>query len=281
MTDSKEKDSTGDNPEQAAKPDTTKQVSEPESAATDDKPKPEPEATQEEKAKPDVSEISIDEIFDRDDVKRTLQSGIDRAVAKEQRKATEDSRQRERAAYEKAERDEIKKLREEEDFDQIGRRAADKADVEERTMESLRQAGNIISQVTTEQYERELGEETVARIRSDVDIRGGSIVDFGYALAEEKTKRERDSAVKETSSKLREEFKEDMEALRTELGVKTRSKAAAEGETPVESVSGGTSGSQTSEEETWESMTDKYNAGEITGEEYAPFRAAHEKERRQ
>lgn len=281
MTDSENKDSKGEDQE-AAESEDTKQTSETDSAATDEKEtKSESEATQEEKAsEKDASEISIDELLERDDLKRYVQSQKDTAVAKAERKASDDQRQRERLAHEKAEREDMRKLREEEDYETIGKRTADKAEVEERTLESLRQAGGIISSVAMERYGRDLGEEAVARIQKENEDRGGDIVSLMTALGEEKTHREVDKATKTIGDKLEEKFSTDMDALRAELGVKTRSEATDKGETAVKDVSGGTSSAQTGEEETWETATDKFNAGEITEEEYKPFRDAHNKERR-
>ena len=280
MTDSEKKDSTGE--DQAAESEDTKQTSETDSAATGEETKSESEATQEEeKAKEkDVSEISLDELLERDDLKRYVQSVSDRATAKAERKLTEEQKQRERIAREEAEREEMRKLREEEDYETIGKRMSDKAEVEERTLESLRQAGGIISSVAMERYGRELGEETVERIQRENVERGGDIVTLMQSLGDEKARRQVESATKSIGKSLEEKFTADMDALRTELGVKSRSEAAAKGEAPVKGVSAGSSSAQTGEEETWASMTDKYNAGEVTEEEYKPWREAHEKERR-
>ncbi|KKK56081.1 hypothetical protein LCGC14_3068100, partial [marine sediment metagenome] len=73
-------------------------------------------------------------------------------------------------------------------------------------------------------------------------------------------------------------FEDKFEAMKTDRLVKERS-VEAENTGPVEKVSGTPPVQKGSEEpETWESMVDKYNAGEISWEEMEPVQKEHDKE---
>lgn len=280
MADSPENkvDQTGDN-QDAVKPE-TKPETQPDETATDGTPKKsDQEVASEETTKLDASKISLEELLEREDIKRALQSVSDRARASERKMLEAEQKKREFEAKEQSEVEEERRLRETEDYETLGRRTATKAEAEERLMESLRAAGDIIGTATIERYIRELGEETVAKIQRDVRDRGGNLVDLQDELAMERQRRAVSTATKDAAEKIKSEVKEDIEALRAELGVKERSEAATKGETAVGEVSGGKSKPQTEEEDTYEAMSIKYGHGDITREEFLPYLEAHEKER--
>ena len=277
MADSPEKADLQGDPD-AVKPE-TETVTQPDETATDSTSKESAqEVTQEEKTKSDVPEVSFEELLKRDDIKKAIQSHGDSMAAKERKTFKDEQRQRDVEARERSEADEERRLRESEDYDALGRRSAAKQEAEERLMESLRAAGDVIGTATTERYSRELGEETVARIQGEVRDRGGNLVDLADELALERQHRAVDTATKDVADKVKEDVGKDIEALRAELGVKTRSEATAEGETAVEEVSGGKAKPQTEEEKTYNQASKEFGLGEITREEFLPFKEAHEKE---
>ena len=277
MADSPEKADPQGDPD-AVKPE-TETATQPDETAADSTPeKSDQEVTPEEKTKLDISEVSLDELLKRDDVKKALQSHGDSMAAKERKTIVGEQRQRDVEARERLEADEERKLRESEDYDALGRRSAAKQEAEERLMESLRAAGEVIGTATVERYSRELGEETVARIQGEVRDRGGNLVDLADELALERQHRAVDTATKDVADRVKADVGKDIEALRAELGVKTRSEAAAEGETAVEEVSGGKSKPQTEEEKSYIKASEEFGRGDMTREEFLPYKEAHEKE---
>ncbi len=277
MADSPEKEDQQGDPD-TVKPE-TETATQPDETVTDDtSKKSDQEVTPEEKTKSDVSEVSLKELLKRDDIKKAIQSHGDTMAASERKRITGEQRQRDVEARERSEADEERRLRESEDYDALGRRSAAKQDAEERLMESLRAAGEVIGTATTERYSRELGEETVARIQGEVRDRGGNLVDLADELALERQRRAVDTATKDVADKVKEDVGKDIEALRAELGVKTRSEAATEGKTAVEEVSGGKAKPQTEEETSYVEASIKFGLGEMTREEFLPFKEAHEKD---
>ncbi len=250
---------------------------------------PEPEATPApaaepapEPAKPSLSDYSLDELLEHSGLKehietiasRSAQSASDKAEARAVQQAKQNAANA-RTAAETARRNELVK---EENFDQIGREEVEKAEAQERSAESLIQAGLIIGQTSAEQYARVLGEETVDRILQEQAALGGGVGNVQKAFADEVTKRAVEKATEGAFEKATKALDEKFEARLEEAGLARREEeTAATG--PVEKVSG-TPPIQESPEEpkTWETMVDKFNAGEISWVEMEPVQIEHDKE---
>lgn len=271
-----ETDETGTPPETKENP--------PAASEPDADPKPEAKLPEkEEPASPSVDDFSLDDLLERSDLKehieRRAQSAGDSAAARAETRLMTESKTRETAVKTAAETAERKKLIADENFDEIGRQEAAKAEANERLMESLSMAGEVIGRATTERYSQELGEEAVDRIIKEQDAAGGNVIDLNRALAEESTKRAVEKATGTAIEEAEERFGKKLEATLTDRGVKERSKEAAE-TGPVEKVSGSQAEvKDTGEEDTYESMSEAYGKGEKTYEEFKPFKDAHDKAR--
>ena len=241
---------------------------------------PDSEATPEgEPAKPSVDDIPLETFLEREDVKRYVQSVSDKATARSETRSVELAKKRETEARSSADLAERKKLVENEEFDELGRRDAAKLEAEERLLESLEVAGGVISQVTAKRYAEELGEETVERIVKENNDRGGTIVDMTTALAEEATKRAVLNATGTAVDDAEKRFEEKLEARLAEAGLQKREEATKE-TGPVEKVSGAPASTPDSDEaETYESMSEKYGRGEASWDELLPYKKEHDAER--
>lgn len=250
---------------------------------------PEPEATPApaaepapEPAKPSLSDYSLDELLEHSGLKehietiasRSAQSATDKADARAVQQAKQNAANA-RAAAETTRRN---TLVEEENFDQIGREEVTRAEAQERSEEALAQAGILIGQTSADQYTRVLGEETVDRILQEQAALGGGVGNVQKAFADEVTKRAVEKATEGAFERATKALDEKFEARLAEAGLaKREEEVAATG--PVEKVSGTPPVQESSEEpKTWETMVDKFNAGEISWVEMEPVQIAHDKE---
>ena len=281
MADPKEEGLPAEKPEEG--PPETPDETPPAEGAPDATPKPEatPAPAEEptpELAKPSLDDAPLDDILAREDVKRWGQSVRDRATSLAESKAEDLQRKRETdvAAVEAADR--RQKMVENEEFDTIGREEVAKSEANERFMESLAKAGEAIGAATATRYAQELGEETVDRIIAEHGASGGSIIDLNRAFAEEATKRAVERATKGAIGDQIKELDERFEARLAEANLGKREEEVVDSG-PVDKISGTPPAPATpSEEKTWETEVDRYNAGEITWEEMAPYQEAHDKE---
>ena len=269
-----------DNPPAANEPDVTPQpeatpAPAPEAAPAAEEPTPEP-------AKPSLSDYSLDELLEHSGLKehietiasRSAQSATDKAEAR----ATQQARQDAANARADADASKRRKLVEEENYDQIGRDEVEQAEANERLRKSLSTAQMAIAEQTTAQYTRELGEETVDRIIEELRGSETGIAGLQKAFADEVTRRAVENTAKGAIEEATKTLDEKFEARLAEAGLAKREEEVAT-TGPVEKVSGTPPVQKDSEEpETWETMVDKFNAGDITWTEMEPFQIAHDKE---
>lgn len=266
--------------EQAApegKVEDTSQSAAPEAKAPEAKPAAEQAKPEEQQAGPSEEDLPLDTLLRREDVKRTIQSAADRAYEKASKRFREEAERRSRDLDVERESAERKRLIDEGDYETLGRQEATRAQQQERTYESLRQAGSVISQATAERYNETLGEETVDQIIREVGSRDGNIVDLNLELA----KAERERAVGKATQDVRAEFeakmKLELDALRAELGSQRRSEVGAQGS---EKISGAPAETRTPTEElTYEKASAAYGHGELSWAEFKPILDEHNKDR--
>ncbi len=264
----------------ASEPDVTPQpeatpAPAPEAAPAAKEPAPEP-------AKPSLSDYSLDQLLEHSGLKehietvasRSAQSATDKAEAR----AAQQVKQNAANARAEAEASKRRKLVDEENFDQIGRDEVERAEANERLMESLSTAGAAIAQQTTERYTQELGEETVDRIIREQAAANTGVVGLQKAFADEVTRRTVETATKGAVEEATKALDERFEARLAEAGLaKREEEVAATG--PVEKVSGTPPVQEGSEEpKTWETEVDKFNAGKISWPEMQPYQIQHDKE---
>jgi len=274
-----------ENPETGTPPETPEN---PPVANEPDVTPPEPEATPapegEEPAKPSLDDFSLDDLLGRSDLKEHLdkvaQSAGDRAAARAETRFEDKAQRAQEVAQASADSEERRKLIASEDYDEIGRQEVAKAEARNRSLESLTQAGEAIAQETVKRYTKVLGEETVERVleeQSDAVYRGDAVA-IAQALGEAATQKAVGKATADAIAEAAKALDEKIEARLVEAGLAKREEEAAT-TGPVEKVSGTPPVQKGSEEpETWESMVDKYNAGEISWEEMEPVQKEHDKE---
>ncbi len=243
-----------------------------------------PEATpaptgDEEPATPSIDEIPLEKLLKVEGVKRALQSVSDTATSKAEARFKQLAKEQADEARAEAEVARRRKQVADEDFDAIGRDEVERDAAKERLQESLELAGGVISQVAATRYTETLGEETVDKIANEIRERGGNVIDLTTALAEEATKRAVKQATGVAIDEAEQRFDTKLEARLAEAGLEKRGKDA-ETTGPVAEVSGTPPDTTVSdEEETYESMSEKYGTGEVAWEELLPFKEAHDKER--
>lgn len=223
-----------------------------------------------------LEEYSIEEILKaREDVSKFVQSTKDKAATAVEKKIREELSRRESANKSKAEEEELRRLIEDQDFEEIGRRRVDKMREEDDLQSQAVEFSSLLERTIREHPEvAELGEEVVKEVFDAVKAGGGNAVDFMAGLFRKRS----ETALVVERKAVREELMTEVDAKFAELGLAKREKADESGETPAKDISGGTGGA-TKPPETWEEATDRFNAGDLPWEDYKPFYDAHEKER--
>lgn len=224
-----------------------------------------------------LGDYSIEEILKaREDVSKFVQSTKDKAATAVERKIREEITRRESANKSKAEEEELRRLIEEQDYEEIGRKRVDKMREEDDLQSQAVEFSSLLERTIREHPEvAELGEEVVKEVFDAVKAGGGNAVDFMAGLFRKRS----ETALVAERRAVREELMTEVDAKFAELGLAKREKADDAGETPAKDVSGGTGG-PTKAPETWEEATDRFNAGDLPWDDYKPFYDAHEKERK-
>ena len=181
-----------------------------------------------------ISGLDEDKLSKLPALERRLQSLKDKEAARIERQYRERARTEAERRRREAEEREWQALEETEDFDAIGRRTAQSRAEQRRMAEAAGMVSGVIEQRLKDKPEfKALGEETIERIYEQVREDGGTIDDFAVALGKEVTKRE----VSTVASEIQKQMKEEMEALRVELGLSKRSNDEDEGNAPARDVS--------------------------------------------
>ena len=237
------------------------------------------ESSTKDETEKEVSQITLEDLMERDDVQRAIQSVSDRAVAKAEKRLSDKVKTTAETARLQVEADEKKKLVEEGDFETLGQREADKMKLTEDFLENAAKFGIAFTTKMREQYSPILGETETERIIDEVDNNRGSIVDLTTALSSASQQKAVSSATEKAVKEVRDEMKADFEALKTELGVTKRSEDVKKGETSSSTVSKTRSETASTEEMTYETASAQFGDGDMSWEEFKPFRDQHDKER--
>jgi hypothetical protein len=248
---------------------------------TEAKTETEQSVTEEEKSSEteEVAPVTLEDLLERKDVQRAIQSVSDKAVAKAEQRLSDKAKSQSESTRQKALDDEKRKLVEEGDYETLGQREADRMKFTEELMDHAAKFGVAFTTKMREQYSPLLGEQETERIIDEVENSQGSIVDLTTALSSASQKIAVSSATDKAVKSARDEMKADFDALKAELGVKVRSDDADKGETSSAVVSGTRSETASTEELTYESASAKYGEGDMSWEEFKPFRDQHDKER--
>lgn len=257
-----------------------KQTTEQTEAKTETEQSETEESSTKDETEKEVSQITLNELMEREDVQRAIQSVSDRAVAKAEKRLSEKAQSRESAAHDKVIEDEKRKLVEEEDFDTLGRHEADKMKLTEDFLDHATKFSAVITSEWRKQYSPILGEEETDRLIDEVEaIPRSSIIDVVTALSNASQQKAVSSATAKAVKEATDKMKTDFEALKTELGVGKRSEDVKKGETSSSAVSKTRSETASTEEMTYETASTMYGEGDMSYEEFKPFKDQHDKER--
>ena len=230
----------------------------------------------------DPSSIPLEELLKREDVRKAIQSEKDREIAKERRTVEEKRRKEAQAEDLRAAESRKRRLIEERDAEGL-------LNLEETELRETDELGKAVKTVsaTIETVVKDhpdfasLGHDRIEEIYDDIRRGGGNVVDFTLRLAEERRRADVAKATKEATASIPDMVAKEVEAKLIEAGVIKRSAETEKGNVPVEKVSGAGSPKQVQGDLTWEQAADKYNDGEMTWEDYRPFRDEHLKQQKQ
>lgn len=226
-------------------------------------------------SKIDTSKIPLESLLEREDLNRHLQSLKDREASRIENKLRQDAIRREEEARKAAEAAERVQLLQDEDYDALGRREADRMRDEAAFLDAATKISQQVETALKEHPEfRVLGEETIEQVYGEVRSKGGNIIDFTTALSQKR----REHDVSSLGEQLRKEQREELDALLTERGLGKREEQVAAAETVVAGVSGATAGSG-QKPLTYEQASQAYGEGDLSYAEFKPFLDAHNKER--
>src|SRR3990172_250828 len=216
-----------------------------------------------------------------DEVRRVVQSEKEKELARERRRVQDEARQRARAEGAREAEEERRRLAELEDLEGLGQLELDRI----RDANTLLKAADQIT-ATLEEIVRQdpdlkvLGEDRMAEIYDSVQRRKGSIHDLEKELWRARAKLDVDEALAESSKTIEERVREEVEAALTSAGVKIRTEEVEKGRGASAAVSGGAAPRASQEEMTYEKASTAYGDGEMSWEEFKPYKDAHEKQRR-
>jgi hypothetical protein len=221
--------------------------------------------------KPKTAEEIKAELLASEEVKRQIQSEKDKEIAKEKRRLAKEARERDRQEALRKAAIEKQRLREEEDYEGLGKLYAD----EER---EAKEAGETWIRENPE-YVSALGEDRVDEIIESVKSRRGNFYELQFELG----KALADKRVADTTGNLEKSItdrvNEAVEAALASAGVQKRTEDAEKGEAAVESVAVGGSPRTSSEKMDYKRSAELYGLGLRSWEEHKPFFEQHQKER--
>lgn len=218
-------------------------------------------------------------LLESDLISREIQSRKDREIAEYERKRRADESKQRELERRRLEEEEEQALLEAKDYQGLGERYAKTKTETKKAKEEAAKFNELVIAATHEIPEiADLGDERIQEIRNEIANKKGSVVDLQTALFRAAREKVVAQEVERNSSTLRDELKQEMEALRLELGGKTRSAEASDGEIPPASAAAAGSRPAAQGQLKWSEAADQYNAGDMSWEEYKPYKEAHDKE---
>lgn len=231
-------------------------------------------------ARPELRPRSEEEFLESETFKRAVQSATDRGIAAERRRIQAEATKRAQADAQRAAAEERRRIIEEDDADAL-------LDLEKA---NLREADSILDAVqrvtaAVEQLAREdpdlkvLGEDKMNEIIESVQRRPNvTIYDIAKELHRARAAMDVDQAISKTTQTIEERVAQEVEARLAAAGVESRSQAGDIGASAA--VSGGAAPRPSQEEMTYEKASTLFGEGEMSWDEFKPFREAHEKARK-
>lgn len=237
----------------------------------------------------DLSKVDLGEILEKrpdlrdyflnkdEGVKRAIQSAKDVEIAREKRRLSSEARQREEERSQQEEIAERRRLLDAEDYEALGKLEAEK----ESQNEILRTANKAVNarylgEVRKSAEFAPLGEDRIEQIIADATAANGTLLDVTSRLSEARRGLDVEIAAREANKDIDVRVREAVEAAMASAGVQKRTDEPG----ASESVSGGTKPREQTGEMTHEKASEMYGNGEMSWEEFQPFRDAHDKQRR-
>ena len=220
-----------------------------------------------------------DDFVETEEFKRAVQSAKDREISRAETSRRNEERRTRDEERKRLDREERKALVDAQDYEALGKRAAAEDEADEDLKKAATEYNTMVQDALQQVPEfRELGAARLEEIRSSVSSRGGSIVDLVTEYSREYATFKTNQAVNKATKAVKSEFDDEMDALRTELGAKTRSRSVEDGETAPASIAK-SEGRDAPRDETYESASQQFGEGDMSWEQFRPIKEAHDKER--
>ncbi len=220
-----------------------------------------------------------DDFVETEEFKRAVQSAKDREISRADTSRRNEERRTRDEERKRLDREERRALVDAQDYEALGKRAAADDAADDTLKEAAKEYNTMVQDALVQVPEfKEMGAARLEEIRNTVQNRGGNVVDLVTEFSREYATFKTDQAVGKATKSVKEEFGTEMDALRTELGAKTRSRSVEDGETAPASIAR-SEGKTSPQEQTYEEASTAYGDGEMSWEQFKPIRDAHEKER--
>ncbi len=210
----------------------------------------------------DLSELNLEDIISkREDLRKSQQSTVDRAVDRAMKKRDQEEQDRRDGARKQREEEEFQDYADEGDWETLGKKVWDKRAEAKKESDDTQKWANDFRAATETQYRdefKELGEDTIEQVLEE--LRDEPTTSIGPRLAEIRYERK-------TSKLISEKVAEELEAHGVESKAKKRSKKVKEGKAASESVSGSKKSKAGRIEKDDGKWLDEYNGGETAFEE--------------
>jgi hypothetical protein len=240
-----------------------------------------PQAALETKVDP-LEKMSVEEVLNHpilgEALKRQIQSEKDKEIARERRRAQDETQRRAEEIRRVTEESSKQKLVEEGDYEGLGKLEAERLAENKRLAKYASTFSATVEQIVKGHPEySSIGEDRMEEIFSEVKRANGNIVDFTARLAEERRTQEVDRVRKESGANVSDLVKSEVEARLAELGLADRSKALNTGEAPSTGVSGSTGPKPSKESIRYDQASEKFGAGDMSWAEFKPYLDDHKK----
>ena len=212
-----------------------------------------------------------------DSIKRAIQSEKDKELAREKRKASEDTRKRDEIVQAQKDSEDRQRLISEGKGDELIDFENAKLLETENLTKSATKVAKIIEDVVRNTPEfRSLGEEKIDEIYSQVEKDRGNVVDFTLALARERRDVDVKTAITDVTKTVKDTVTAEIEAALVAAGLKERSEdetapsANISEETPRQNV----------KPTSYEQASLDFGIGKMSSADFEPYRKKHEEDRR-
>ncbi|HEC65320.1 MAG TPA: hypothetical protein ENI23_08500 [bacterium] len=220
-------------------------------------------------------------VLQSEPIKKTIQSEKDKEINRERRRLDDEARKRDAANEAQKKAEKRQSFIENEDYEGLGKLQAEDIEEAATLSKSATKVAKIIEDVVRKNPEFSvLGESRIDEIYNRVGDEKGNVVDFTIALSKERREVEVAAATELATKTIKDTIAEEIDAALVAAGVKERSEKAKGDDTPSEEISGASAPRKNIKSMTYDEASLAYGGGDISTDEFEPFRVKHEKERR-